>query len=183
VAPDNAEPSMEEILASIRKIISEEQDTAPKPAPAVAAVADAEPEPTPVVKAKPAKAPVIAAPPPEPEPEHEVFELTEMVEAVQASVDAPLDDDDFELAPLDEEQLLTATTDAIVSDQTVAVTQASISSLSNLMVRGYSGSQNTLEGVVREMLRPLLKEWLDKNLPDMVEKMVAREIGRITGRG
>ena len=39
-----------------------------------------------------------------------------------------------------------------------------------------------LEAVVREMLRPMLKDWLDRNLPELVESMVTREIARITGK-
>jgi hypothetical protein len=42
--------------------------------------------------------------------------------------------------------------------------------------------ETSLEGLVRDMLRPLLAEWLDKNLPGMVEKMVAAEIARIAGK-
>lgn len=38
-----------------------------------------------------------------------------------------------------------------------------------------------LEAVVREMLRPLLKDWLDRRLPEIVEELVAREVARITG--
>lgn len=38
----------------------------------------------------------------------------------------------------------------------------------------------TIEQLVAEMLRPMLKDWLDANLPDMVERMVAKEIARIT---
>jgi uncharacterized protein len=41
---------------------------------------------------------------------------------------------------------------------------------------------DTLEGMVREMLKPMLRDWLDANLPRLVEEMVAREISRITGR-
>jgi hypothetical protein len=40
----------------------------------------------------------------------------------------------------------------------------------------------TLEDVVKEMLRPMLKEWLDRNLPPMVERFVEREIVRLTRR-
>lgn len=43
--------------------------------------------------------------------------------------------------------------------------------------------ETSLEGLVREMLRPMLAEWLDKNLPSMVEKMVQAEIARIAGKG
>ena len=42
--------------------------------------------------------------------------------------------------------------------------------------------ETSLEGLVREMLRPMLAEWLDKNLPAMVEKMVKAEISRIAGK-
>ena len=39
-----------------------------------------------------------------------------------------------------------------------------------------------LEAVVRDMLRPMLKVWLDQNLPELVEELVTREIARITGK-
>lgn len=42
--------------------------------------------------------------------------------------------------------------------------------------------ETSLESMVREMLRPMLADWLDKNLPPMVEKMVAAEIARIAGK-
>jgi len=42
--------------------------------------------------------------------------------------------------------------------------------------------ETSLEGLVREMLRPMLAEWLDRNLPAMVEKLVAAEIARIAGK-
>jgi cell pole-organizing protein PopZ len=42
--------------------------------------------------------------------------------------------------------------------------------------------ENTLDGLVREMLRPMLKEWLEANLPDLVERVVTREVARIIGR-
>ncbi|AOL25048.1 PopZ-related pole organizing protein [Erythrobacter litoralis] len=42
--------------------------------------------------------------------------------------------------------------------------------------------ETSLEGLVREMLRPMLAQWLDENLPGMVEKMVQAEIARIAGK-
>ena len=42
--------------------------------------------------------------------------------------------------------------------------------------------ETSLEGLVREMLRPMLAQWLDANLPLMVEKLVAAEIARIAGK-
>ena len=40
----------------------------------------------------------------------------------------------------------------------------------------------TIEDIVREELRPLLKEWLDANLPPLVERLVRAEIERVVGR-
>ncbi|WP_334183232.1 DUF2497 domain-containing protein [Novosphingobium sp.] len=42
--------------------------------------------------------------------------------------------------------------------------------------------ETSLEGLTRELLRPALAEWLDKNLPPMVERLVAAEIARIVGK-
>lgn len=42
--------------------------------------------------------------------------------------------------------------------------------------------ETSLEGLVRELLRPILSEWIDNNLPGMVEKMVQAEIARIAGK-
>ncbi|MCK9540582.1 MAG: DUF2497 domain-containing protein [Novosphingobium sp.] len=42
--------------------------------------------------------------------------------------------------------------------------------------------ETSLEGLARELLRPALAEWLDKNLPPLVERMVAAEIARIVGK-
>lgn len=43
--------------------------------------------------------------------------------------------------------------------------------------------ETSLEGLTRDLLRPMLKEWLDANLPSLVEAMVAKEIERITKKG
>lgn len=42
--------------------------------------------------------------------------------------------------------------------------------------------ETSLEGLTRDLLRPMLSEWLDKNLPEMVERMVKDEIARIAGK-
>lgn len=42
--------------------------------------------------------------------------------------------------------------------------------------------ETSLEGLVRDLLRPMLAEWLDRNLPAMVEEMVSSEIARIVGK-
>lgn len=142
---DPNEPSMEEILASIRRIITEEGDTPPPPGTITV------PEP-------PASAAEMES------PEH-------------AAEDISADSDVLELTqPLPEPTGRAP----LVSDATAAVTSQSLSTLSSLMVRNYVGADNTLEGLVREMLRPMLREWLDANLPELVERIVAREVERIT---
>ena len=44
------------------------------------------------------------------------------------------------------------------------------------------GSDIPLEGMVREMMRPLLKEWLDQNLPYLIERLVKKEIDLMINR-
>ena len=68
------------------------------------------------------------------------------------------------------EQLLAPTTDAAV--------QNTMSRLSGMASVGVSGQ--TVEGMMRDMLRPMLKDWLDENLPSLVERMVEKEIARIS---
>ena len=45
-----------------------------------------------------------------------------------------------------------------------------------------SGGSATLEGIVREMLRPILREWLDRNLPYLIERLVKKEIDYMINR-
>lgn len=71
---------------------------------------------------------------------------------------------------------------AVLSDISAKAARDSLENLSKMLVRSDDGPSNTLEGLVRDMLRPMLKEWLDANLPVVVETMVKREIDRITGR-
>ena len=70
------------------------------------------------------------------------------------------------------EQLLEPTTDAAVKS-----TFAKLNGMSAV------GSTVTLEALMRDMLRPMLKEWLDENLPSVVERMVEKEIARISRGG
>ena len=45
-----------------------------------------------------------------------------------------------------------------------------------------AGQNMTLEGMVREMLKPLLREWLDRNLPYLIERLVKKEIDLMINR-
>lgn len=71
---------------------------------------------------------------------------------------------------------------AILSVESEVATRHSLSTLSSMLVTPKEGDDNTLDGLVRSMLKPMLKEWLDARLPALVEDMVAREIARITAR-
>jgi hypothetical protein len=137
------EPSVEEILESIKKVIARDNRV----------------EASNRGRAEPARteAPVTAA------PRAEVLELTETAE-----------DDDTE-------------TGGLIADAAAASMRESLAALSMLAQPGAApqivrSGETSLEGLVRELLKPMLAEWLDKNLPAMVEKMVAAEIARIAGK-
>ncbi len=162
-AAESKEPSMEEILASIRRIISEEGEGAPAPSPVKEATAPDPFDDLPDDEDLPEDA--------DPDVASEVLELTTFAERAKPSRSAPM------------AMPMAANEAPLVSDETLATTNQYLNSLSGMLMRNYAGAENTLEGVVREMLRPMLKEWLDSNLPDIVEQMVAREISRIAGGG
>jgi cell pole-organizing protein PopZ len=168
------EPSMEEILASIRRIISEDDEKlAKEPAP----------EPEPEKDAEPAEEEDVLElteddleedelvledePEEEPEPEPESEPEVEQVASAPA-MDMGIDDVD---PALDE--------DALVSSEAGDNIMGQFDALSALLTTGYQGSGNTLEDLVRELLRPMLKEWLDAYLPEIAERMVANEIARL----
>jgi cell pole-organizing protein PopZ len=131
------EPSMEEILASIKKVIAEDKD-----------VRVAEP----AAEAKPHVVDEQAE-------EEEVLELNEEL-APPADLGPPL------------------------LDQTAAaVSRSALEHLTTVAATVPALPQaNPLEELVREMLRPILKQWLDEHLPGLVDEHVRREISRITGR-
>jgi cell pole-organizing protein PopZ len=179
----SAEPSMEDILASIKRIIAEDAENGapirarrrPAPPPVEDFVDDddvlelSEQAPEPPAAPQPiAVEPVAVEPVAEPAPmpmSPPVAETPEPV-AAPAPIAAP------QAAPAPE---------TIVSPQTAEASRAPLDNLSRLIVKPETVGADTLEGLVREMLRPMLSDWLDKNLPDLVESMVAKEIARITG--
>ncbi len=59
---------------------------------------------------------------------------------------------------------------------------AALSALRNPAAPPAVAEGGPLEAVIRDMLRPMLKEWLDQRLPEIVETVVAREVARITGK-
>ena len=129
------EPSVEEILESIKKVIARDNK--------VEAQARLQPKPA---------------------PRPDVLELTD-----------PAEEDEAEPAV------------GLIADAAAASMRESLAALSMLAQPGVApqivrSGETSLEGLVREMLKPMLAEWLDKNLPAMVEKMVAAEIARIAGK-
>jgi hypothetical protein len=169
------EPTMEEILASIRRIISEDDAPAgeePEAAPeAEAPVAAAEPEPEPMPEPAASEPEPVAAAAPEPEPpvEEEALELTEKVETHG--------DLDVFTAPAAEPVAATAAVETLVSERAASAAASSFGQLSAAI--GMPRSDRTLEDVVRELLRPLLQQWLDDNLPAIVQHSVEAEVERI----
>lgn len=155
------EPSMEEILASIRRIISEdEEEGAPEQA-------------RPAAPARPA--------------------LTERAERPQAAAAKPSksdeDEDDGAKSHLETEDVemikknvaAAAEEDAILDESSADAASAAFSSLSQ-SVRVSDGPGKTLEDIVVEMLRPMVKEWLNANLPAIVEEKVEEEVQRVARR-
>jgi uncharacterized protein len=140
VADERNEPSMEAILASIKKIIAEDDGT---PVPARKAV-----------RAAAAKAEV----------QDDVLELTEAA---------------AEVAEPAEELLDTGKAQSLAQSFSVLKTLAEPGAAPQIVRSG----ETSLEGLTRDLLRPMLKEWLDANLPSLVEGMVAKEIERITKKG
>jgi cell pole-organizing protein PopZ len=175
--PDGADPSMEDILASIRRILNEEEAPA-APAGAHEAPADDEvlvlDQSMLVPRAEDEAAIFPQTPEPDPElpvPQHEP--PRQEMEAVMPP----------RLAEMRE---LPAPTPELVAPETAAAAASSVGSLMRTLAAGratqvYSGGP-TLEDIVRTELRPLLKEWLDVNLPPLVERLVRTEIERVVGR-
>ena len=68
----------------------------------------------------------------------------------------------------------------LLSSEAALKTSSAFDQLAHTLTSGYEGENNTLEGLVREMLRPMMREWLDANLPGIVEDMVNAEIKRLS---
>ncbi|WP_168371728.1 DUF2497 domain-containing protein [Sphingomonas sp. Leaf357] len=177
----SAEPSMEDILSSIKRIIAEEGDAA------VAARSSR----------RAAAAPRAPLPIPRADIDDfdrdEILELSEPVRAAapERIVPAPVEQARVEPvrveppAPLPVAQRVEASAalaDSIISAQATQATRGPLEALSRMVVKPEVGGADTLEALVREMLRPMLRDWLDAKLPGLVEQMVAKEIARITGQ-
>ena len=139
MAEGRNEPSMDEILSSIKRIIADDDRLRPAAKRLTKAV-------------------------PSHDDQDEILELTQ----------AAADDDSGE--------------DVLLDDDKAQSLRHSFSALQTLSEPGVApqivrSGETSLEGLTRDLLRPMLKDWLDNNLPPIVEAMVEREITRITKKG
>ena len=113
----------------------------------------------------------IATPAPADEQDDDVLDL-----AVSAQFLDPLDE---EVEELTDPALITPDARAAMRESLAALAMVAQPGAAPQIVRS---GETSLEGLVREMLRPALAEWLDRNLPALVERMVAAEIAKIVGK-
>ena len=155
---------MEDILASIRRILNEDEATPPQELPETGAprkddvfvldpsmiVEEMNPEPArpPADPAPPSQAQAASSPASQPQPQPGVSGLVAPEAAASAA------------------SAVSALVQALVAERTAPV---------------YRGGPS-IEDVVRDELRPLLKTWLDQHLPPLVERLVRAEIERVVGR-
>jgi uncharacterized protein len=215
------EPSMEEILASIRRIIADDDAAkAPPPPP------PEPPKPPPVAAAPVRPAPLPPAPPPPPPPkepsinETVLDEMLAELNATPSPVDAveEMESDVLDLTEAMAEpspapsgfRTIDGHSDIVFEDGPAeklvepadigarlqfperphrplmsSATSAAVDSAFNTLAHTVLvQNARTLEDLVKEMLQPLLKSWLDDNLPGLVERLVRAEIERVSrGRG
>jgi cell pole-organizing protein PopZ len=196
-----SEPSMEEILASIRRIISDDEakpaeevatplvEVAPEPAPEPVAAIDDD------VLDLGAEAALVAAPEPAPVPpaafpdDSDVAFLDE-TPAAALPPEPPAPPVMPQPAPVQPEPqpqpqpqpAFNPVPDmaSLLSDQASSVVTNAFGQLASTVL---SNNARTLEDLVKDMLKPMLKTWLDDNLPTMVERLVRAEIERVARGG
>src|SRR6478735_7409183 len=147
-------------------------------------------------------APEVRAPAPEPEPEPDVLELTDDMAMDPEPTPAPpppsfrrvepRDDLEFaeapqprptpapSYAPVDFDAPPLPPQQPMLAQSTVSAVESAFNSLAHTVL---SSNARTLEDLVKEMLRPMLKSWLDDNLPGLVERIVKAEIERVSRGG
>jgi hypothetical protein len=170
---------MEEILASIRRIISEDDAPAESEAPAEAGPASVAaplaPEPVPHFETP-------AAEPPPLDLHEDVLELTDRLDEPALPVE-PMAMNDLEVVAPQARSEIPEDLPPLGEDEHLVGDPAAWSAASHFekLERGIlmPAAGRTLEDVVRELLRPMMKAWLDDNLPSIVEQQVAAEIERV----
>ncbi|WP_170001697.1 DUF2497 domain-containing protein [Pseudopontixanthobacter vadosimaris] len=178
----NGDASVEEILESIKKVIARDNR-------ADAAEIRNRRERAGIARNTPERS---ATPDVEPADAEEAEEILDLVEADLVDEDAEAfgpsaeDDafaanraDDSDSANDSDEPLINAGGSASMRDNFAALAMLAQPGAAPQIVRS---GETSLEGLTRELLRPMLAQWLDDNLPPMVERMVQAEIARIAGK-
>lgn len=225
------EPSIEEILASIRKIISDEpplegaeatpaandaDEGIPDLPPPPAAAAEKAPEPEPVLEmvseteddtldlsafAEEADMTTPSTPTPAESfaaPNHPAVEKDQAADGPNLDFDLGLEDSsNSEATPdVDISRIMAAsnftpntepTADGLISDTSASVATAAMAKLAQAADPMPTETQlwvgaRTIEQVVEDLMRPMLKTWLDQNLPRLVERLVEKELARMARR-
>ncbi|CAO1654750.1 DUF2497 domain-containing protein [Parasphingorhabdus sp. NYA22] len=158
MAEQNRESSMEEILSSIKRIIAEDK-----------AIDEDRPLPRRKTPLKPALQAVPDITPAD--RNEEILELTdELPEHQQSSASGVFGDRRKEERLIDDNKLdsMRQSLSALVEKEAMERRPAALAS-----------GGTSLEDMTRDLMRPMIKQWLDANLPDLVEELVAREIQRL----
>lgn len=156
--PAAGDPAMDDILASIRRILNEdEQAAAATPGAVSAAPSEGAAEPIDLTEAM-------------------LVQPAEPAEPVAAAAEEP---PPVAVAPV-------VPAESLVAPAVAAATTAAVGQLLRAVAQERSATVHrggpSIEDVVREELRPLLKDWLDQHLPPLVERLVRAEIERVVGR-
>lgn len=160
------EPSMEEILSSIRRVIARDESAikagAPRP---LSPMTEALPE----------------------EDEDDILELTEQ-ELPESTIATDVKDDHSAMPAPASPAVAEFGAAELVSPLSAAASRSSLDVLAAVLASGKTedapalpAGDTSVNALVEAALRPMLKQWLDANLPAIVERLVASEIARITG--
>lgn len=189
------EPSMEEILASIRRIISEDEEesgeaaktpshpvaTKPEagaeeavaPESTLSPVEAVSPEPQEAAPFEPVEAPIA------PEP---VASEEDSVSEAAAPLDMTPENEGLEMLKKNVEAAVSDNAEALILDHTAAAAASQAFESLSQSVRVADNGGRTLEDLVVDMLQPMIKDWLDANLPAIVEEKVEEEVKRVSRR-
>lgn len=164
--PSEQEPSIEEILASIRQIIADDDEE-----PAKVAAPQPAPKPQPV---KPDVIELTEVVRNEPEEEEIIIELQEHEE----------EEDDLPPPPPRKTAPVARPENDLEDILTDNAAHAALQGFARLASHTPVERQShlagiTLEDIVRDLMRPMLRDWLDQNLPPLIEKLVAKELQRL----
>jgi cell pole-organizing protein PopZ len=167
-AASNNQDDIDALLAGLDQVTSPEEIRTVQAA--------AEPEVLELTDEMAVPAPPTPTPPP-PRPSFHKVEPSDDIEFAEAAAARASHRPVFD-APVFETP--TAPQQAILSQSTVSAVESAFNTLAHTVL---SNNARTLEDLVKEMLRPMLKSWLDDNLPGLVERIVKAEIERVSRGG